>query len=79
MVSSISKWPMRTPWRRYWQCGASDMLSWPPATTISLSPNRMPCAAIATERNPEPQRKLMPMAVVSTGRDALIDACLAGF
>ncbi len=79
MVSSISKWPMRTPWRRYWQWGASDMLSWPPATTMLASPRRIACAPMTTERNPEPHRKLTLIAVVSIGRPALIDACLAGF
>ena len=47
------------------------MLSWPPATTISLSPLRMACAAMATERRPEPQTKLMVIAVVSIGRRGL--------
>ena len=43
------------------------MLSWPPATTMALSPVRICCAASATARRPEPQTWLMPKAVFVVG------------
>src|SRR6516225_1585118 len=42
IVSIISKLPILTPLRRWAQCGATLMDSWPPATTISESPLTMP-------------------------------------
>ena len=41
MVSTMSKSPIFTPLRRCAQCGAMLMDSWPPATTMSLSPLRI--------------------------------------
>jgi hypothetical protein len=38
IVSIISKLPILTPPRRWAQCGATLIDSWPPATTMSESP-----------------------------------------
>src|SRR3954452_12196469 len=54
------------------------MLSWPPATTIALSPVRTCWAASATARRPEPQTWLMPKAVFSSGMPAARAAWRAG-
>src|SRR4026208_1829349 len=40
--------------------GAWLMLSWPPATTMSLSPLRIACQPSATVRSPEPHSWLTP-------------------
>ena len=40
-------------------CGDALMFSWPPATTISASPQRTACAASITAFRPEPQTLLM--------------------
>ena len=55
------------------------MLSWPPATTIALSPLRICCAAKATVRRPLPQTWLMPKAVELSGTPAARAAWRAGF
>ena len=47
--------------------GALDMLSIPPATTISLSPARMDWAANSTHFRPEPQTLLTVKAGTSWG------------
>ncbi len=71
--------PIFWPWRRFCAWVLSDMLSCPPAATMSASPSMMCCAPSATARRPEPQTWLMPQAALSIGRPALICACRAGF
>jgi hypothetical protein len=60
IVSTICASPILTPLRRWMQCGAWLMLSWPPATTMSLSPLRIACQPSATVRSPEPHSWLTP-------------------
>ena len=55
------------------------MDSWPPATTMRLSPLRIAWAPSATVRRPEPQTMLMPQAGVPMGRPAAMEAWRAGF
>src|SRR5579863_5326534 len=55
------------------------MDSWPPASTILLSPSRMAWAPSATVRRPEPHTMLMPQAGVAMGMPAAIEAWRAGF
>jgi hypothetical protein len=55
------------------------MFSWPPAITISLSPQATACAASITAFRPEPHTALMVSAGVSLGRPALMSAWRAGF
>src|SRR3954471_2024312 len=43
MVSTIWKSPIFTPPRRWAQCGAIDIDSWPPATMMSASPLAICC------------------------------------
>jgi hypothetical protein len=46
------------------------MFSWPPATTISLSPQATACAASMTALRPEPQTALIVRAGVSLATPA---------
>ena len=55
------------------------MDSWPPATTMRLSPLRIAWAPSATARRPEPHTMLMPQAGVPMGRPAAMEAWRAGF
>ena len=55
------------------------MFSWPPATTISLSPQAMVWAASMTDLRPEPHTALMVSAGVSWATPAFIMAWRAGF
>src|SRR5256885_9590974 len=55
------------------------MFSWPPATTISLSPVATAWAASITAFRPEPQTALMVRAGVSLATPAFIMAWRAGF
>ena len=55
------------------------MLSWPPATTISLSPQATACAASITAFRPEPQTALIVSPGVSFGTPAFISDWRAGF
>ena len=55
------------------------MFSWPPAMTISLSPQATDCAASITAFSPEPQTALIVSAGISCGRPASISAWRAGF
>ena len=50
-----------------------------PAMIIEASPVRIDWAARATERRPDPQTILTPIAGTVSGRPAFIEACLAGF
>ena len=80
-IESIS-WasPIRAPKRpdgiRY---GARVMFSMPPATTMSTSPARIICEAIATDLRPDPQSMLIVVAGTSFGIPAPIAAWRAGF
>ena len=73
-IESIS-WasPIRAPKRpagiRY---GARVMFSMPPATTMSASPARIICEAIATALRPDPQTMLIVVAGTSFGMPAPI-------
>ena len=72
--------PMRAPKRAaFARYGARDMLSMPPATTMSASPARIACAASATDFRPEPQSMLIVVAGTCCGMPAASDACRAGF
>jgi hypothetical protein len=65
MESTIFQSPMRWPSREPSStCGAALMFSWPPATTIWLSPAPIACAASITALRPEPQTAL----IVKPGR-----------
>ena len=55
------------------------MFSIPPATTMSTSPARIICEAIATALRPEPQTMLIVVAGTSFGTPAPIDTWRAGF
>ena len=80
MVSAIFHSPMRWPSREpgsTW--GDRLMFSWPPATTISLSPVATAWAASITAFRPEPQTALMVRAGVSLAMPAFIMAWRAGF
>src|SRR5581483_1085776 len=55
------------------------MDSWPPATTILLSPCAIAWAPSATVRRPEPQTMLMPQAGAAMGMPAAMEAWRAGF
>ena len=68
--------PKRAAGARY---GARDMFSIPPATTISASPARIICDAIATAFSPEPQSMLIVVAGTSFGMPAPSAAWRAGF
>ena len=54
------------------------MFSMPPATTISASPDLISAAASMIDFMPEPQTRLMVVALVVTGRPAFRAACRAG-
>ena len=58
MVSTISRLPILVPFLRWAACGARLMLSWPPATTMRLSPFWIAWQAMATDLRPEPQSML---------------------
>jgi hypothetical protein len=63
MESTIFQSPMRWPSREPSStCGLALMFSWPPATTISLSPQATAWAASITAFRPEPQTALMVSA-----------------
>ena len=70
------RWPSREPITTW---GDALIFSWPPATTISLSPQATACAANMTAFKPEPQTALMVSAGVSLATPAFIMACRAGF
>src|SRR6266481_4176552 len=55
------------------------MLSVPPATTISASPDLMACAASMTDLRPDPQTLFTVVAGTESGRPPLIAAWRAGF
>jgi hypothetical protein len=55
------------------------MLSWPPATTMALSPWEIAWTPSATLRSPEPHSWFTPHAGTSTGMPALTEAWRAGF
>ena len=55
------------------------MFSMPPATTMSTSPARIICEAIATALRPEPQTMLIVVAGTSFGMPAPIATWRAGF
>ena len=50
----------------------------PPATTTSASPARISAAASMIALSPEPQTRLIVVALVPSGRPALRSACRAG-
>ena len=80
MWSSTLPWPRRSPQRAPGRRkGARLMLSVPPATISSASPQRMACAASITAFRPEPQTLLTVVAGTESGSPALIAACRAGF
>jgi hypothetical protein len=54
------------------------MLSIPPATTMLASPARISAAASMIALRPEPQTRLIVVALVVTGRPARSVACRAG-
>ncbi|EWS64523.1 hypothetical protein Y695_02233 [Hydrogenophaga sp. T4] len=75
MVSVIFQSPMRWPSRLPLStCGLALMFSWPPAITISLSPQATAWAASITAFRPEPQTALMVSAGVSLATPAFIMA-----
>ena len=55
------------------------MLSVPPATTTSASPQRTACAASITALSPEPQTLFTVCAGTDSGSPALMEAWRAGF
>src|SRR5216683_246976 len=59
--------------------GTMDMDSVPPATITSAEPERIRSAARAMACRPEEQKRLMVMALVSTGRPARREAMRATF
>ena len=79
MLSIMVKSPIRAPVRKWPTWGARLMLSWPPATTTSLSSFKIAWTPSATVRSPKPQTKLTLQAGTSTPRPALIEAWRAGF
>ena len=79
MVSTNLRSPIFWPARRYAACGAWLMLSWPPATTIALSPCLIAWTPSATLRRPEPHSWFTPQAGTSTGMPAATEAWRAGF
>ncbi len=75
MVSTIFQSPMRWPSREPSStCGEALMFSWPPATTMSLSPQATACAASMTALRPEPQTALMVRPGTSLGTPAPMSA-----
>ena len=75
MVSMSFQSPMRWPSREPGStCGAALMFSWPPAMTISLSPQATDCAASITALSPEPQTALMVRPGISLGKPLLMTA-----
>ncbi len=76
IFQSPMRWPSREPLSTW---GARLMFSWPPATTISLSPVATAWAASITAFRPEPQTALMVSAGVSLATPAFIMAWRAGF
>ena len=63
-AASPRRAPKRAAGTRY---GARDMLSMPPATTMSASPARIAWAASATDFRPEPHSMLTVVAGTSFG------------
>jgi hypothetical protein len=59
--------------------GIRDIVSRPPATQTSAAPVRMRSAASAIDWRPEEQKRLMVMALVSTGSPARMAAARATF
>jgi hypothetical protein len=55
------------------------MFSWPPATTMSLSPLAIDCAASITAFRPDPHTALIVSAGTELGIPDLISAWRAGF
>ncbi len=60
MVSTIEKSPIFTPPRRWAQCGAIDIDSWPPATMMSASPVAICCMPSATRAEPRAAELVQP-------------------
>ena len=67
--------PRRAPGSR---CGAWDMDSMPPATTMSYSPARMSCAASAMASSPDRQTLLMVSDGTVIGIPPATAACRDG-
>src|SRR6266404_310414 len=59
--------------------GIIDIVSSPPAMIVSAPPLRIRSAAIAIDCKPDEQKRLMVMALVSTGKPARIAAARATF
>src|SRR2546423_3819484 len=59
--------------------GINDMLSRPPATITSAAPVLMRSAAIAIDCKPDEQKRLIVIALVSTGKPARLAAARATF
>ncbi len=76
IFQSPMRWPSRLPSST---CGLALMFSWPPATTISLSPVTTAWCASITDFRPEPQTALMVRPGTALGRPALSSAWRAGF
>ncbi len=74
-VASPSRRPKRAPGRTY---GAPFIDSMPPATTSSASPARISAAASMIALRPEPQTRLIVVALVVSGSPARSVACRAG-
>ena len=79
VASTSSALPRRYPKRAFRsRYGPWFMLSIPPATTISASPALISAAASMIALRPEPQTRLIVVALVESGRPALSVACRAG-
>ncbi len=75
IVSTSFASPMRKPSREPGStCGDALMFSWPPAITISASPQRIACTASITALRPEPHTLLIVMAGIAFGSPDLISA-----
>ena len=78
--STILVSPYLTPHLRFLtRYGALLMFSIPPATTSSLSPALIDCAASITPLSPDPQTLLTVNAPTLTGIPAKMADCRAGF
>ncbi len=79
-MSESSSWPcpslkpLRAP---RMTCGAWDMFSMPPASTVVASPRRIRCAPCTIDSNPEPQSRLTVSAGTSFGTPAFRPTCRA--
>src|SRR6188508_759092 len=80
MASTIVPLPIRRPSRmRGIRCGVLLIDSMPPATTMSVSPAAMPCAASITAFRPEPHTLLIVIAATCSCRPPWSAAWRAGF